>query len=99
MHGAPTRARRESSCCATFGDAAGQMQASRWYNPSQEGHTMPLTITSPAFAHDGTIPTEHTCEGDDLSPPLAWSGAPAGTRSFALIVDDPDAPDPKAPQR
>ncbi|HUH12110.1 MAG TPA: YbhB/YbcL family Raf kinase inhibitor-like protein, partial [Longimicrobiales bacterium] len=40
----------------------------------------------------------YTCEGEDLSPPLAWRGAPAGTKSLALIVDDPDAPDPEAPK-
>jgi Raf kinase inhibitor-like YbhB/YbcL family protein len=60
---------------------------------------MPLTITSTAFAAGGSIPTKYTCEGNDLSPPLAWSGIPAGTKTFALIVDDPDAPDPKAPMR
>ena len=59
---------------------------------------MPLTLTSPAFAANGEIPARHTCEGEDASPPLAWSGAPQGTQSFALIVDDPDAPDPKAPR-
>jgi len=59
---------------------------------------MSFTITSTAFGANGAIPARHTCEGDDLSPPLAWSGAPAGARSFALIVDDPDAPDPKAPR-
>jgi hypothetical protein len=59
---------------------------------------MALTISSPSFTHQGEIPTKFTCEGEDLSPALAWSGAPAGTRSFALIVDDPDAPDPKAPK-
>lgn len=59
---------------------------------------MTLTLTSTAFAHEGTIPKKYTCQGDDLSPPLAWSGAPAGTKSFVLIVDDPDAPDPKAPK-
>jgi Raf kinase inhibitor-like YbhB/YbcL family protein len=58
---------------------------------------MALTITSAAFAAGGTIPAVHTCEGKDTSPALAWSGAPAGTKAFALIVDDPDAPDPKAP--
>jgi Raf kinase inhibitor-like YbhB/YbcL family protein len=42
---------------------------------------------------------KYTCEGADVSPPLAWSGVPAGTKSLALIVDDPDAPDPDAPQR
>jgi Raf kinase inhibitor-like YbhB/YbcL family protein len=59
---------------------------------------MSLTITSTAFAHQGEIPRLYTCEGEDYSPPLAWSGAPAGTKSFALIVDDPDAPDPAAPK-
>ncbi len=59
---------------------------------------MPLTLTSPAFADRAEIPARHTCEGQDLSPALAWSGAPAGTKSLALVVDDPDAPDPKAPR-
>jgi Raf kinase inhibitor-like YbhB/YbcL family protein len=59
---------------------------------------MSLTVTSPAFAANGEIPTVYTCEGSDVSPPLAWTGVPAGTKSFALIVDDPDAPDPKAPK-
>ena len=59
---------------------------------------MPLTLTSPAFAANGEIPARHTCEDEDSSPPLAWSGAPPDTASFALIVDDPDAPDPKAPR-
>ena len=59
---------------------------------------MSLTLKSTAFAADGAIPARCTCEGDDVSPPLAWSGAPAGTKSFALIVDDPDAPDPAAPK-
>lgn len=59
---------------------------------------MTLTLTSPAFAHQGTIPARYTCEGDDCSPPLAWSGVPAGTKSLALILDDPDAPDPAAPK-
>jgi len=59
---------------------------------------MNLTITSSAFAPNAAIPALYTCEGKDLSPPLAWTGAPAGTKSFALIVDDPDAPDPNAPK-
>jgi len=60
---------------------------------------MPLTLTSAAFAPNGAMPIRYTCEAEDVSPALAWSGAPAGTRSLALIVDDPDAPDPAAPQR
>ena len=58
-----------------------------------------MELRSPAFVHQGEIPRKHTCDGEDRSPPLAWSGLPAGTKSLALIVDDPDAPDPKAPQR
>ena len=60
---------------------------------------MTMTLESPAFAHDGAIPALHTCEGRDESPPLRWSGVPTGARSLALIVDDPDAPDPAAPKR
>jgi len=59
---------------------------------------MSLTLTSTAFAPNAAIPTRYTCEADDISPQLQWSGAPPGTRSFALIVDDPDAPDPAAPR-
>ena len=57
-----------------------------------------MKITSTAFAQDAAIPAKYTCEGSDLSPPLAWSEVPANTKSFALIVDDPDAPDPAAPK-
>jgi Raf kinase inhibitor-like YbhB/YbcL family protein len=60
---------------------------------------MALTLSSTSFTHQGEIPSQYTCEGKDVSPPLAWSGAPEKTKSFALIVDDPDAPDPKAPKR
>lgn len=60
---------------------------------------MSFAITSPAFAHNSEIPAVCTCEGADTSPRLEWTGAPAGTRSFALVVDDPDAPDPAAPKR
>ncbi|MGH9419448.1 MAG: YbhB/YbcL family Raf kinase inhibitor-like protein [Thermoanaerobaculia bacterium] len=58
----------------------------------------PLALTSSAFTQGGNIPSKYTCEGDDLSPPLIWTGAPSATKSFALIVDDPDAPDPAKPQ-
>ena len=62
------------------------------------GSAMPLTLTSTAFEDQGAIPRRYTCEGDDVSPALAWSDAPDGTQSFVLIVDDPDAPDPDAPK-
>ncbi len=59
---------------------------------------MALVLTSTAFTHNGPIPKPYTCQGKDVSPALAWSGLPAGTKSLALIVDDPDAPDPGAPK-
>src|SRR4051812_41804721 len=58
-----------------------------------------FTLTSSAFDAGGAIPPRCTCEGPDVSPPLAGRGAPAGTQSFAIVVDDPDAPDPAAPKR
>ena len=51
-----------------------------------------MKLTSTAFAHGADIPSRHTCEGDDVSPPLSWTELPSGTQSLALIVDDPDAP-------
>jgi Raf kinase inhibitor-like YbhB/YbcL family protein len=59
---------------------------------------MTMALTSSAFTAGGEIPVVHTCEGADTSPALEWSGVPAGTKSLALVVDDPDAPDPKAPR-
>jgi len=59
---------------------------------------MALTLTSSAFADGGEIPVRFTCEGEDVSPDLTWSDVPPDTRSLVLIVDDPDAPDPKAPK-
>jgi Raf kinase inhibitor-like YbhB/YbcL family protein len=53
---------------------------------------MSIQLTSSAFESGGWIPSKYTCDGEDISPPLEWSGTPEGTRSFALIVDDPDAP-------
>ena len=58
-----------------------------------------MQIYSSAFASGGIIPRQYTCEGEDLSPPLRWEDIPAGTQSLALIVEDPDAPEPAAPQR
>ncbi len=53
---------------------------------------MALTLVSSAFAEGGTIPVKYTCDGEDRSPPFAWSGVPEGTVSLLLICDDPDAP-------
>jgi hypothetical protein len=58
-----------------------------------------MHLDSPAFPPQGDIPAIHTCEGADSAPPLNWRDVPPGTRSLALIVDDPDAPDPAKPQR
>jgi hypothetical protein len=60
---------------------------------------MTLVLSSTAFEHDANIPQRYTCEGSDVSPPLAWTGIPEPTQSLALVVDDPDAPDPAAPSR
>jgi Raf kinase inhibitor-like YbhB/YbcL family protein len=60
--------------------------------------SMALEITSPAFSNNEEIPSKYTCDGMDISPALAWSGLPEGIKSIALIVDDPDAPDPAAPK-
>lgn len=57
-----------------------------------------LTLVSPSFSPMGAIPARHTCDAEDLAPALEWSGVPRGTKSFVLIVDDPDAPDPAAPK-
>jgi Raf kinase inhibitor-like YbhB/YbcL family protein len=53
---------------------------------------MTFDLTSSAFSHEAPIPARYTCDGEDMSPPLAWSDAPQGTTAFALIMDDPDAP-------
>jgi Raf kinase inhibitor-like YbhB/YbcL family protein len=59
---------------------------------------MTLHLESSAFTAGGEIPARHTCDGADVSPPLTWVDPPQGTKSFALVVDDPDAPDPDAPR-
>jgi len=56
------------------------------------GGVMPFQIATTAFSAGGTIPKKFTCDGPDVSPQLSWKEAPAGTQSFALIMDDPDAP-------
>lgn len=53
---------------------------------------MAFTLKSPAFSYGEEMPTRYTCEGENVSPPLEWTGAPPQTRSFALLVEDPDAP-------
>jgi len=57
-----------------------------------------MQLTSPSFENRKSMAKKFTCDGEDISPALEWSAAPNGTKSFALIVDDPDAPDPANPQ-
>src|SRR5262249_33350897 len=59
---------------------------------------MAMSLNSPAFQQNGHIPSKYTCDAEDVSPPLAWEGVPNGAKSLVLIIDDPDAPDPKAPK-
>jgi Raf kinase inhibitor-like YbhB/YbcL family protein len=63
-----------------------------------EGIAMSLSLVSADFDAGGNIPAIHTCDGTDTAPALSWSGAPPATKSFVLIIDDPDAPDPAAPK-
>lgn len=66
--------------------------------PTNEKEVCAMELTSPDLKNKGEIPAKYTCDGRDTSPALVWSDAPQGTRSFALIVDDPDAPDPANPK-
>ncbi len=59
---------------------------------------MAMTLNSDAFKPNGHIPPKYTCEGEDVSPPLAWQDVPDGAQSLVLIIEGPDAPDPKAPK-
>lgn len=62
---------------------------------AESGDRDALRLTSSAFTHGGEIPVRYTCDGDDVSLPLTWSGLPEGTRTLALVVDDPDAANPR----
>ena len=85
-----------SVACAVFGIGCGHGATT----PEIEFPNVPkLDVTSPAFAAGAEVPRDHTCEGADVAPALAWANAPAATRQFAIIVDDPDAPDPAKPQQ
>jgi Raf kinase inhibitor-like YbhB/YbcL family protein len=74
------------------GQGSGGRQATGTGGGMNAGDAARIVVTSPTFEDGGTIPRRYTCEGQDVSPPLAWSGVPDGTRELALLVEDPDAP-------
>jgi len=73
--------------------APGQASTTALAQPERRNQGM-LQLTSSAFEHESNIPTQFSCDGRNISPELSWSAAPAGTKSFALVMDDPDAPIP-----
>src|SRR4051794_4763938 len=83
--------------CSTK-EIAAATTASPGFSPPPGEVVATLTVTSAAFPPNGPIPSKYTCEGADTSPPLAWSDPPPATKSVAVVVDDPDAPDPAAPK-
>jgi len=84
--------RGEIVICLVSGIAFLEPCSARGLEGMKGGGTMKITVTSAVFQEGGMIPEKYTCDGADISPPLAWSAAPAGTKSIALICDDPDAP-------
>ena len=87
-----------AAACQRDAARVGALAAGAARQPEQEVAAMGLKLRSTAFAEGQDIPRLYTCDGDDVSPPLAWEGIPPGTASLALVVDDPDAPDPAAPK-
>lgn len=83
--------------CKSAPDSGGSDQQTAATRTDPQEHAV-LAVTSGAFAADAAIPAVYTCDGEDTSPPLAWSGLPESTQSVVLIVDDPDAPDPADPK-
>jgi Raf kinase inhibitor-like YbhB/YbcL family protein len=86
---------------ATTDTAAVITNVGRPKDTSGPANTVPMifNLASSAFNPNASMPAKYTCEGTNISPPLAWSGAPASAKSYALIVEDPDAPDPAKPTR
>ena len=86
------RAGTSDSATGAASDTAQSGTAARASSDTGAPQSAALTLTSPAFKNNEAIPAKFTCDGANHSPPLAWSGAPAKTASYALIVEDPDAP-------
>lgn len=86
---------------ATTDTAAVITNVGRPKDTSGPANTVPMifNLASSAFDPNASMPAKYTCEGTNISPPLAWSGAPSSAKSYALIVEDPDAPDPAKPTR
>ena len=80
----------ESVCIAILVAFAGTAKAGK--GETTGGRTMSLTVKSAAFQDGGMIPSDYTCDGKNISPPISWNNVPEGTKSIALICDDPDAP-------
>ncbi len=76
------------SCGGGGGSGSSQPSAGDGSGGSQQA---PFTLSSSAFSDGGRIPQKHTCDGEDVNPPLTWSNPPQGTKSFVIVVDDPDA--------
>jgi Raf kinase inhibitor-like YbhB/YbcL family protein len=89
---------RLGACAVLVTGLSASLAAGAADRAKKEEGVMPLTIASSAFPQNGAIPARYSCEGQDVSPPLSWSGVPPAARSLVLIVDDPDAPDPAAPR-
>lgn len=86
------------AACSRTATKAGRSESPSAKLREKGGPSMGMQLTSSSFEAQGSIPRRFTCEGEDVSPPLSWTGVPEGTKSLALIVDDPDAPDPRAPK-
>lgn len=91
-------ASRKASIGVLFLVSAAFLLGTQLWREPQGDAAMTFRLSSSSFSDGQEIPALHTCEGKDVSPPLEWSDAPRGTKSFAVVIDDPDAPDPRAPK-
>ena len=92
MHTMTMKAAIVFACLLCLGSMLAGCQPAAPEKTQEGGAEMAIQIVSAVFTEGGQIPEKHTCDGEDVSPPLAWTGIPQGTKSLALIMDDPDAP-------